>query len=267
MGHRKKPISLLGFLLEPAVLLFILVFKMTSSAAETLIIVDDGYCPFMCDDKEKPGIYLELMQEIFSGSRHRIEQQILPFRRAIHLAQAANNSTDVIYMLMGVNNNNPEALTGTEPLSYHQACFYTSPSNDWRYTGANSEAARIGLIKDYNYTKLQDYIFREDNPNEIVWIVNAEPTLQLMRKTAARRIDTYLDLKHHTDQLIAQHNMEGALINAGCSDTPYPIIVHFPTNHPLTASLISTINHRVAELKQSGKLQAIYKKYNMPMME
>lgn len=247
----------------------LLVFNLNISLetnAETLVIVDDGYCPFMCEDNDSPGIYMELLQKIFTGSPHLIEQQILPIKRAIHLAKTSNHQHSPMYIVVGAEGTSGHQLSKTDPISYHEVCYFTAQQNPWRYTGINSPAAHIGLIKGYEYKQYADYIFRTNNPNTISWIVGSQPTLKLMRQTAAQRIDVFVDIRAHSEIMQIKHNLQNSIINAGCSETPYPISLLLPNQHPLTEQLVAQINKSLKAFRRSGQLHTIFQRYNMPLI-
>ncbi len=235
------------------------------SKAENIVIVDDGYCPFMCDSEETPGIYYEILSEIWRDLDHQLQQEILPFKRAMHLAQTSNNQHDTIYIVIGTETHDQLKLTASDPISFHQVCFFTGANNAWRYSGPDSTAAKLGYIDGYTYHVVQDYLFREQNPNDLTVVVGDKPTLKLMRLVAANRLDGFADIRSHAETLLQQHKLDKAVINAGCVSTPHPIRVMLPSLHPKTPELLRSINEGIRKLRRNGKAQAIFKRYNMPI--
>lgn len=247
------------------ILIAIILLLPFNSKAENIVIVDDGYCPFMCDSEESPGIYYELLSEIWNHQNYKVQQKILPFKRAMHLAQTSNNQHDTIYVVIGTETHDLLKLTPSDPISFHQVCFYTSANNTWRYSGPNSASAKIGYIDGYTYHVVQDYLFREKNPNDLTVVVGDKPTLKLIRLVAANRLDGFADIRSHAEVLLKQHKLEKAVINAGCVSQPHPIRVMLPSLHPKTPELLRSINEGIRRLRRNGKAQEIFKRYNMPV--
>lgn len=74
--------------------LFLLSILHSNSRAQTLNIASDIWCPYICDNKETPGILVEVLNELAKVKKLTINFEVIPLSRS--LIMASRSEVDII---------------------------------------------------------------------------------------------------------------------------------------------------------------------------
>lgn len=161
-----------------------------ASPKQTIHIITDDYCPYVCFEGDQPGISVEILNEIFK--RRGMETKMFPVGWARALKMAEENKADIIAAVSTYELKNigwsPTQSMGPK----FTAGFFVSRKKDWRYRSiADLKGMRIGIIKGYVYPEpLESYIRKPENSPFVVEIGGVDAIPRLIKMLASGRIDT-----------------------------------------------------------------------------
>ncbi|MHA6492893.1 substrate-binding periplasmic protein [Pseudomonas borbori] len=231
--------------------------------AETLVIAGDIWCPINCQpDAERPGILVELAQEIFAEAGIDVQYRALNWARTLHQVRRGELNAAIG---AGVDDA-PDFLYGATPVAQSRSCFYTRKDSTWRYTGLPSLAAqRLGVINDYSYgDELDDYIAAHRNDGERIQIAAGDQALALsVDKLMHGRADVVLENTWVIQALLARQGHAGALREAGCRTPDVPIYLAFSPAVEASARHVALFEQGLKRYRTNGRLQALLRAYGV----
>lgn len=78
--------------MKKTILILWLAISLSSiSAADTIILVADKWCPYNCTpETERPGFLVEIARRAFELAGHKLEYRLMPWKRAVTEAKRGN---------------------------------------------------------------------------------------------------------------------------------------------------------------------------------
>lgn len=233
--------------------------------AETLVIAGDDWCPVNCQaGSDKPGIFVELAQQIFQQAGIDVQYQMVNWARAVH--DTRNGRFNAV---IGAGRNDaPDFVFTDSAPGISRMCFYTRPDTGWRYQGVSSLAAvRLGTINGYSYgERLDAYIAREAGVGQRVQQVTGDHALSLnVKKLLAGRVDATVENAWVMAAYLAGSGLEGQLLEVGCRSPDVPIYLAFSPALPSSAHYAEIFQAGLREYRDNGKLQALLARYGVPL--
>lgn len=250
-------------LYQSLLVLFALVVTPCKANETELIFLDDGYCPFVCDDQDRPGITVELLRALFEPEGYTFKIKLLPFKRAISQVISANSNPETFYFLSGASPDDKVFMQKSLPFIFADVCFFTAHDSQWKYEGMSSKPVKFGLVDQYDYQFINDFLYRPEQKDLLINLVGNHPTQRLLKQLAAGRIEAFVDIQAHARYLIDKHHLNEGIKEVGCMAKGFPIEVSMPKNHALTDKLMSLITSKRKELYQSGAVEAVFKRYSV----
>jgi len=221
----------------------------TASASETAVIYTTPISLVMTDDPDRPGIGYEIVTALFEQTGKPYKIVSLPWARAQYMAA-----------------NTPEALIF--PLSW-------TPTRDQKYTwGVNIFNNETHFIT-FNGTKLSAEVAREkhigvhlksswdnwltEQGYERVYRVPGEGS-ELIKLLRNNRVDAW-----YTDTIIAAGVLAGLQDEGITYSDPIQIFKTYLASHADTPyPYLANLQTAMKELRASGKIAQIFKKYGVP---
>jgi polar amino acid transport system substrate-binding protein len=161
-----------------------------ASPKQTINIVTDDYCPYVCFEGDQPGISVEILNEIFK--RRGMETKLFPVGWARALKMAEENKVDIIAAVSTYELKNIGWLPTQAMGPKFTASFFVSGKKDWRYRSiADLKGMKVGIIKGYVYPEpLESYVRKPENSPFVVEIGGVDAIPRLIKMLASGRIDT-----------------------------------------------------------------------------
>ncbi|MAF91584.1 MAG: transporter substrate-binding domain-containing protein [Bdellovibrionota bacterium] len=147
------------------------------------------WCPYICNDKSKPGFAVEYLQQIFKQAQLDIEYKIMPWSRAIFLAKQGK---DFDGLLTVSNTEAPGMKLTNSPSFSYRACFYGKKTFAWKYEDLESvKEIRLGAIQSYGYSEdLDKYISQK--PKNVEIITDRDSLNRFTKLLDSGRIDVFV---------------------------------------------------------------------------
>jgi polar amino acid transport system substrate-binding protein len=229
-------------------------------AADVISLRSDEFCPFNCaPEAEQPGFMIEFAQAIFSQAGHTIDYQLMPWSRAI--ADTMDGQYDGLVGTVKI----PGLIYPEQEQGMNINVFWVKPGTPWRYTGMESLAqASIGVIRDYKFgDEFDAYLEKYQDDSKRIQIVSGETALQQnIKKAVAGRITAYLDdravLRYHLEE-----TKQAGLIEEAGKLNQIPLYIGFSAKRPNSARYAQLLSTGMEELRKTGKLQEIMRKYGL----
>jgi len=236
-------------------------------AKKTISIVSDEWCPYVCNDKNKPGFFIEVASEVFTNAGYKFEYTFLPWQRALDEANKGNfDGVAIVNKVEGA-----DFLLQEEPLGITIFKFFVKAGNKWRYKDIKSlESITLGVMEDIDYgMAITDYVEKNKHNPERIQTISAETTFDKnVKKVLAGRIDAFFEDKFVLGHYLKQHGMEDKIVDAGTSVDPNYLdeeylYIGFSKKKPDSKAKAVVLSNGIKELRKSGKLKIILDKYGV----
>ncbi|MBM7060466.1 transporter substrate-binding domain-containing protein [Pseudomonas sp. UL073] len=230
---------------------------------ETLIITGDVWCPINCAAKaSKPGIFVELAQQIFGEEGIRVEYQTVNWARAIlDVRQGRANA------LIGAGRDDaPDFLFSATAPAISRMCFYTQPGTDWRYDGLASLATiSLAVINGYSYgEELNGYIHAYEHDNTRVQTAAGDQALGInVEKVLRGRANATLENTWVMARYLSRRAPPAVLRRAGCRTPDVPIYLAFAPKLASSQRYMALFEAGVQRYRENGRLRVLLASYGL----
>jgi polar amino acid transport system substrate-binding protein len=245
-------------------LLFIVVWCPAAVFSETISLHADEWCPYNCQPgAEKPGYMVEIAQSIFRPLGHMIDYETTNWSRSIMLARAGR-----IHGIIGASKSEtPDLVFPDIETGYAGGAFFIRRGFGWRYAGDKSlDDVALAVIQDYGYGRLDDYIETHRNTPRVITTAG-ENALELNIKMLLKgRVDVVLETEAVFRNTASEMGVMDRLEFAGSdgeTGEPNFIYIAFAPNNPDSLRYAKQLSRGIRELRKSGQLADILKKYGL----
>lgn len=202
-------------------------------------------------NEDGTGLYFDLMRKVFEPAGVEITYDIVPWKRAKDMVRSGEADALLAAYL---TEDDPAFIYPEHPmdLDYTVAVF---KKGDIAWDGRKSlEGKAVVWKRGYNY---QNYIDVKVEWSEI------DSTAQGFLMVEKNRVDAYLDIKPTIDGYIKEHPDETSQFQVETAFT----INTYPRfgNNSSSRKLIEIYDKRMADLKASGELAEVFKKWGMAL--
>jgi polar amino acid transport system substrate-binding protein len=228
--------------------------------ADTITIAADEWCPYNCaPDSAQPGYAVELTQEALKPYGHTVKYEVLPWTRAVKMTEEGE-----LNAVIGSNpNSDPTLIYPKNEFGIMTWAIFVRADDPWRFTTPESLKGRsIGLINDYQYSNLGDYLRENPAIAKLESIGGDDAREKNIQKLLNKRIDTFIENGAVMSWTLAQTQREGQLIDVGASD-PLSLFIAFSPKNPQSAVYAQQLSDGIDKLRQSGRLAEILKSYHL----
>lgn len=241
-------------------LVTLLLLFATSAFGETIHLAADKWCPYNCQPKDsKPGFMVEIAQLVFARHDIKVKYEIMPWSRAIGMAQQGNIDGVIGATLDEV----PQFIFPRTAQASSGTAFFVHQLETWRYNGMSSlDEALLGVIQDYDYGETLNRYIAARAGRGIDMVTGDNATLVNINKLAGRRVTTIIEdpvvLAYQTDTL----NIKQRFINAGTLDA-IDVYIAFSPKNPRSSAYAKMLERGMAWLRQTGQLKLVMSKYGI----
>lgn len=234
------------------------------SLGDEITLLADPWCPYTCaSQSDRPGYMIEIAQRIFSKSGHSVKYINLDWDTAI--AEAEGGKYNAI--VGAYKEDAPGFIFPEKSFGMSGNVFFARKDSKWQYTGLDSLAKiRIGTVKGYSYGEVLDPIIEEKNKaGEIVEAEGMAPLDSLVEKLLNGEVDVIIeDLLVLSNYFLnnKKHGF-GAVKKAGQQGEMEAVYIAFSPANPKSSEYAEILSKGLPELRKSGELVDILKKYNI----
>ncbi|WXL27272.1 transporter substrate-binding domain-containing protein [Ectopseudomonas mendocina] len=244
-------------------LLLLLLSYASISKAETLVIAGDEWCPVNCEaSSSRPGIFVELVREIFAESGITLDYQTMNWARTLQLVRRGE-----INAAIGAGiEDAPDFMFHQTPMAMSRNCFYTRSDSTWQWDGVKSLAGqRLGVINDYSYgDALNAYINTYRHNSSRVQLAAGDKALSLsLGKLRRKRLDVVLENPWVVEALLAREGRPGSLRQTGCRVPDVAIYLAFSPVLDSSRRYAEIFDQGLKRFRANGRLQALFHAYGV----
>lgn len=241
-------------------------FAPTLVHADEIKIRADEWLPYNGGTNLKPpGYMIEMAQAIAKRHGHTIDYRHMPWDAAKEAVR--DGQFDCI---VGAMASEAEGLEiPKHGWGKSNNAFFAVSDSKWRYTGIDSLAqVRLGVVEDYDYDdgELDAYIEKNkaDASKVIVVPVVGRAIVKLIARLFSKKVDAFIEDANVAASGFTQAQVEpGRIINVGNLGEPEDIYIACTPADPRGRQYADLFDQGLDELKQSGELATILKKYGV----
>ena len=228
--------------------------------ADYITIAADNWCPINCDPSDsKPGIMVEIAEQVFSDAGHTVIYKILPWSRAIKLSREGE-ITGIIGAFAG---DAPDFIfPENELLMLSGNTFFVTKDSKFVYKNISSlSVVQLGAIRDYDYGEIvNDYIKRGKN----VQILSGETPLERMiQMLLIGRVDVIIEAAPVFWHIATKMKVKDKLKVAGQASDAEKCYIAFSPKIAKSKEYAKLLSDGIDKLRHSGELKKILNKYGM----
>lgn len=185
-----------------------------SEANRTLHLASTSWCPYICDNKDKPGFIVEYLTNSLADRGIHLAISILPWSRAIYMAQTG--ALDGLATATTVEA--PDFFLTRVATGSYQMCFFSRATDNFSYNGRKSLANKtIGAVKDYGYGEpIDSMILQPKEQERIELLATSNPLYSLMGMLETSRIDLFIEDAAVVQTFLYTHPNKHSIQKAGC---------------------------------------------------
>ena len=228
----------------------------SAARAETLTLRSDYWCPYNCTPGgEPPGYMIEIARKVFEPAGYTIDYQLMPYDEAIEAARKG----EITAVVGAARKDAPDLAFTASSQGTTTYAFASAKGSGFVYKGVESlKGIRLGAIQDYTYDAAIDAHIAA---GEGVTLVSGDTaTRDLVQLLADRKVDVIIEGDAVLDYTIAEMGMTN-LFDLFVASEGAPVYIAFSPAHPKVAELVTLLDKGVADLRTSGELAKIMRRY------
>lgn len=243
---------------------FIALFMTFSVYSQTLTIVADLWCPFNCEpNSKKPGYMIEVIEKVFAKEGIKVVYKKMSWSRAV-----TNTRDGINNMVVGAYKSDvPDFIFTEQPLGFSGEAFYIHQDSSWEYSGENSlPSVKLAGIRDYSYGPAIDaYISKNKMNSSLIDIISGDDALDRnMRKLLKRRVTAVIENEYVMNYYFNNHKQYKSKIKkAGIAYNYKNVYAAFSPKIKNSKKYAKILSDGIKQLRESGELEKILKKYNL----
>lgn len=235
---------------------------------ETLTFEADTFCPFNCIE-DGGGFSVEILERALKVAGLKLNYQEVPWSRA-----KKNVANGVIDGVVGGTGFTPE-LTEPKGLIYHKRpvgklnmVFASLKGNKWKYKSpASFKGIRIGFVQSYDQGfsgPIGEFLKLNLKNEELIDVATGTTAgITNIKKLIGGRISLIIEDKTVLKYLLKKHGLEDKVEILQNLDKPMNFYIGFSSKNPRSKKLAKILDTTVEQLRKSGELSKILKKYNV----
>ena len=235
-----------------------------SFAAEKIVFKSDPWCPYICQDTNLPGIFVEIAKAAMEENKMQFEYQTLNWMRAI--VEARSGKTNAL--LGAAKVDAPDFIFHKTPIVEIKYEMFKLKSKKFNFTGKKANTPelknlKIGVINGYGY---DDYMMKRidaKDPNIIV--VSGDSALEkLIQMVISERIDAF----YEAPMVFKNYQIHNASENINKIDSAgvpeqdaQQLFIAFSPAIPESKKYADWIDQQLKKLKKNNQYEALLNKY------
>ncbi|HYE52525.1 MAG TPA: transporter substrate-binding domain-containing protein [Azospirillaceae bacterium] len=246
----------------PVLAAAVLALLPAAAAADTVTLRADNWCPYNCEPgSERPGYMVEVAKAVFEPLGHTVDYKTMPWTQALEEAREGRHAG----VIGAIPDDAPGFVFGAEPLGQSTNVVAVRKGYGFAYKGVDSlKGHRLAAVQDYAYAPdLDAYIAEHAGKGGAVTLSSGDDvTADNLRKLLASQADLVLDEKNVLDYTAVQAGLEDVVQTVPLGSSA-PLFIAFSPKHPKAKELAAALDAGVKEMRKSGKLAEILKRYGL----
>lgn len=242
-------------------LLLITLLLPLAGLADRVTIVSDRWYPYNgIPHSPNPGYMIEIARYGLEKSGHKLNYQLMSWERSIDLVRKGEKNC----IVGSYKSDAPDLMYSDKHQGTDQMAFYRSTQDDWQYEGVESLKNRqLGVIEGYTYQdEVDQYIADQRSTNKVLVTKGKYALEENLLDLVHGRLNTVIDSNRVIKQAINKQGWEKSIVFAGYGNTVSKIYVACSAIHPSSTEYLTAIIDGIDELRASGQLDVILKKYD-----
>lgn len=244
--------------------LFLASFLIVGAAmADTISIRADLWCPYNCAPSDKKvGYAMEVVKTILEKAGHQVDYQTLPWDQSI----ARTRSGDFVAIIGAAKEDAPDFVFPSEPIGLSSTSYATLAEKGLEVKAITDLGGKLlGVIQSYSYNPaLDDYIAKnKGDPHKIVFASGDDALENNLERLQAGKADVVAD---DTNVLFYKTNKMGISEKLKIDksvDKLSEIYIAFSPKNPKAKDYAALIDKGVADMRASGALKTVLRKYGL----
>jgi len=251
--------------MKSSLLFFTFFFASTSVVlADTITLKADAWCPYTCaPESDKPGFMIEIAKAIFEPTGHKIDYSLMNWARAVSDTRKGKFNAVVGANVADV----PGFILPKVPQGMSANYFWTRKDSNFTYRGIDSiKEKKIGVINGYSYGGDElDKPIGNHHPSFVV-LPGDDALVKLIKMADAKRIDAFVENPYVLEYLLSteltQFQNSFKAVSKNIVSDPELYIAFSPAKAE-SKKYAQILSDGMKQLRKSGKLKTILKKYNI----
>lgn len=229
-------------------------------SADIITLAADEWCPHNCTpDSSAPGFMVEIAQQALNAYGHTVVYRILPWARAKMMAE--HNQINGI--ICSTKAGDPSFIFPAQEQALARLGIYAKAGETWRYSGvASLNGRRLGLIKDYPYPGMLEYLSQHPDLVHAEYVYGESPLKLNIEKLLLGRIDTIIEESITMDYVLEQSSNRETIVKVGEGDST-PCYIAFSPANKKSSLYAQQLSEGMTRLRTSGQLEKIMAKYKL----
>jgi len=223
------------------------------------------WCPYECDEaknNQQSGFIADIVRIVFTARGYQVKFDTSPIKRGYLLVR--NGSLTGILGLY--KSDAPDFIYNTLPIGRSVNEFIVRANDTWRYENIDSllllENKGLTIAKGVSYPQFDTFIL--ENPHKVTKITGYTTLERTIKMITLGYTQTLYEDKLVLQYLAHQTNWTKALKYAGSDHVFTDVFVGFSPVYPAKSQeLAKMLDLGIAELRNSGQLDEILKRYNI----
>lgn len=231
-----------------------------AAEAETIKVSAIDWCPYICTEEEgRPGMFVEMLEEVFKGSQYDLDVKIYPWSRAIKNVEKG----DDMILLSPTKNEAPSLHFPPTSIGAQQFCMFKRADDSWKFTDIDSAVGKKVIYAQDALPKVfqdaSDKLDLEARPYAASYIPSATKMVE------RGRADGFLFTLNSTMYFINQSDFKGKIVPSGCvtPEALYPAMTPVAALADKVKEVEAFYEKRMVDLKNEGFYDSLLVKYNL----
>ena len=251
-------------MLQKYILYIILLLPLNALANETLNVASDEWCPYICKEVDKPGILIEVLNEIAKHERLKVNFTIIPLARSLVMLQ--QSKLDMVLALTEEHIAEFNLKRSLEAYGGWYNDFYVRKTTKWKFSSIENlkkfieQDNTLGIIKGYKYGTAIDKL-QEKSGKYIFSATGASPLTNLVAMLSKQRITVLLDSRFNIEYELQNKNISN-LKHVGTDGGFVPLYIGYAPE--IKIKIVDIFDRGILKLRATGQLSTILKRYSVP---
>jgi len=223
------------------------------------------WCPYECDEaknNQKSGFVADIVRTVFTAQGYQVKFDTAPIKKAYLKVRDGS----ITGMLGLYKSDAPDFIYNDLPIGRSVNEFIVRKNDTWRYENEQSLSLLgnkgLTIAKGVSYPQFDAFIL--DNPHKVTKITGYTTLERTIKMITLGYTQTLYEDRLVLQYLDHQTNWMIALKYAGSDHVYTDVFVGFSPVYPdKSQELAKILDLGIAELRTSGKLSEILKRYNV----
>ena len=248
------------------IMILSLIFFGKFAYSESINVAFNIWCPWMCDNLDKPGLAIELVENAYKSEGINVEFQKTSWSIAVNEVREGK----INGILAPAKGEAPDFIFSHEPVGYKQMCFYVKKLSKWSYKNAESlKDINIATVQGANYPGLMDYLNKNHTDKKLkINQISAEDVFNVGFKLLGNNeVDAFVVDSFTADFFLKTNFYLDQYKKVSCLKAENLYFALSPKNKEKSIRLMKLFDNSLQTIKLTDNFQKLYDKYGIQKWE